>query len=299
MTPTLTTATSPSASIHARALLVWLTISTWTARKYDKKISHKVNEQYAASSDAGRYNKFLLPGDCASYKALIALAGNIRASHYSETLAWSDEGWRLLPTANYMAYNDWFRKQQREYDRALDSFIDDYPMMRARARQLLNGMYRDEDYPTAQDIRSRFQLSVAYDPVPAIGDIRVDLAADQILEIETSIARRVDDAVRIAVQDSWKRLYDVVSKVRERLAQPDAIFRDTLISNAKDVCQTLERLNVTGDPTLEKMRQRVLHDLASAVPDTLREVPDVRSKTADKAAAILKAMSAVYTPDAA
>ena len=84
--------------IHARALLVWLTISTWSARKYDRRVSQSVNQQFHVHSDAGRYNKYLLPVDAGSYKTLIALASAIRVEHYTHTLAWSDEGWRLLPS---------------------------------------------------------------------------------------------------------------------------------------------------------------------------------------------------------
>lgn len=289
-----TNATNTDTQIHSRALLVWLTISTWTARKYDKKISEKVNSEYSATSDAGRYNKFLLPGDCASYKALITLAGSIRAEHYANTLAWSDEGWRLLPTANYLEYTKTYRARQAELWQAIDTFANDYPMMRDRARHLLNGMYRDEDYPSVQDIRHRFALDVQYSPVPAIGDIRVDLSGDQVSAIEQSINDRVNGAIKIAVNDSWQRLYDVVAKISDRLSQPDAIFRDSLITNARDVCASLQRLNVTNDPKLEAMRQRVLSELTYHDPDILRDRAPVRSKVADKAQAIIDSMKGLY-----
>ena len=41
-------------NIHTRALFVWLTIGTWSARKYDRKITEKVNADFHASADAGR-----------------------------------------------------------------------------------------------------------------------------------------------------------------------------------------------------------------------------------------------------
>lgn len=280
--------------IHTRALLVWLTISTWSARRYDRKISEKVNADYNASSDAGRYNKFLLPGDAASYKSLVTIARSIREQHYAHTLAWSDEGWRLLPTANYMDYTKWFREQQREFQKQLDSFVQDYPVMRDQARVLLNGLYRDEDYPSAQDIRSRFAMDVSYSPLPNFGDVRVNLAADQIAEIETSIQDRVNSAIKIATSDAWQRLYDVVARISERLGTKDAIFRDSLIDNARDVCASLEHLNVTNDPKLEQMRQRVLNDLTQFDPDVLRDTPIVRQRVADKADDIVKAMSGLY-----
>jgi hypothetical protein len=281
--------------IHSRALLVWLRISTWSARKYDKKISAEVNQRHNASNDASRVNKLLLPGDASAYKALVASAGAIRLQHYSNTLAWSDEGWRLLPTANYADYTKWLRDRQREFNAAVDDFAADYPALRAQAARLLNGMYRAEDYPDVQDLRSRFALTVEYAPVPAAGDIRVDLGADQIALIESAIGARTDRAVQDAMRDAWSRLHDVVAKIAERLSQPDAIFRDSLISNAEQVCDVLQRLNVTDDPNLEAMRVRVRRELTRFSPDTLRDVPSHRQATADRASDILKAMSGLLS----
>lgn len=281
-------------NIHARALLVWLQISTWSARRYDKTITRKVNAEYNASEDAGRYNKFLLPGDAESYKTLIALANSIRAKHYEQTLAWSDEGWRLLPTANYMQYADWVRDRQREFTSALDSFVRDYPYLKTQAQIKLNGLYKPEDYPDAYDIRSRFEVSITYAPVPAEGDIRVDLGADQIAAIESSIQSRVQQATTIAVQDAWQRLHECVGHIVERLATPDGIFRDTLISNARKLCDVLQRLNVTDDPNLEQMRRRVERELTTYDPDVLRDTPHVREQVAQQAQAILDQMSGLY-----
>lgn len=286
--------TANSTQIHSRALLVWLTISTWSARKYDKSVTAKVNADYHASSDAGRYNKSLLPGDAPAYKQLVQLAGSIRAQHYSNTLAWADEGWRLLPTSNYMTYTQWFRDQQRAFDVALADFVHDYPTMRAAAAVKLNGLYRDEDYPSAREIGDRFAIEVKYSPVPATGDIRVDLAADQISLIENSINDRVASATATAMQDAWQRLHDVVAHIADRLADPKAIFRDSLIGNAREVCDVLRRLNVTDDPDLEAMRVRVERELSTHDPDVLRDSPVIRARTAERAQSIIDAMSGVY-----
>lgn len=286
-------------NIHTRALLVWLTIGTWSARKYDRKITEKVNADFHASADAGRYNKFLLPGDAPAYKKLMTLASSIRVAHYNHTLAWSDEGWRLLPVANYTQYTAWMREQSSAFRSALDDFAAEYPTLRAQAAVKLNGLYKEEDYPRAQDIRDRFSLGVQYSPVPAQGDIRVSLADDQIKAIEASIAERTDTAVNTAMSDAWQRLYTHVAHIADRLGSPDAIFRDSLITNAREVCDSLRRLNVTNDPKLEAMRARVDRELTSYDPDVLRDTPSVRTATAERAANILQAMSGLYGKDAA
>ena len=282
--------------IHTRALLVWLQISTWSARKYDRSVSNKVNRDAGASDDAGRYNKFLLPGDAPSYKALVTLMSSIRAWHYNETLAWSDEGWRLLPTANYLKYADGLRQRQAEVDRAVDAFVLDYPALQASAIGRLNGLYKPEDYPDVSDLRSKFSIGLSYMPVPSAGDIRVDLASDQISAIETSILGKASASVDTAMRDAWQRLHAVVSAVVDRLSDPTAIFRDSLIGNTSELCEVLKRLNVTNDPDLERMRANVQASIASMAPDTLRISPVARQQTADKAKAILDSMAAFYAP---
>src|SRR4029077_945960 len=133
-----------------------------------------------------------------------------------------------------------------------------------------------------------------YTPVPNTGDIRVSLASDQIDQIEASIVDRVNSATRTAMADCWQRLHSVVAKIAERLSDPDAIFRDSLIENARETCDVLRRLNVTNDRDLESMRVRVERELTKYDPDVLRDTLTVRESTADKAKDIMNAMSAFY-----
>ncbi len=130
--------------------------------------------------------------------------------------------------------------------------------------------------------------------MPAAGDIRVDLGSDQKAAIETSITNRVQQATAIAMNDAWTRLHDVVAHIAERLADPKAIFRDSLIDNARDVCDALQRLNVTNDPALETMRARVAAELTTHSASTLRDAPSARATTAQAASEIMSAMSGLY-----
>jgi len=294
---TLTDAT-PDTAIHTRAVLVSLSIGTWSARKYDRAATAQLIAHYAATRDAARVNKALLPADAPAYKAITQAATAFRAAHYSKTLAWADEGgWRLLPTAQYLDYTQWFRNAQRQWEQLKDALEAEYPQLAADAPARLNGLYREADYPTTADVLSRFSLGVQFGPVPAAGDIRVDLGADQIATIAASITDRVEAATRIAMRDAWGRLHEVVAHMAERLSDPKAIFRDSLVSNAVEVCDALQRLNITGDPQLEAMRARVAAELTAHTPDTLRDAPIARQDTARKADAIMAAMGAFYSPD--
>jgi hypothetical protein len=75
----------------------------------------------------------------------------------------------------------------------------------------------------------------------------------------------------------------------EKLADPKAIFRDSMLENTREICALLPRLNFTDDPDLETMRQQVEATLLKH-PEALRNDPDLRRDTAAEAKKIMDAM---------
>jgi hypothetical protein len=279
------------AELHTRAMLVSLRISSWSARKYDRKVSMEATAAHGATLDAGRFNKHLLPGDAPTYKALNSHVAAVRQGNYDQTLPWSDDGWRILTVKNFDHYTDIMRKWKHEFDRLLAEFRADYPALRMAAKDKLNGMYKDDDYPA--DIRDRYSFAVEYNPVPTGTDFRVTIADDEINAIAARTEERVRESFEAAHQDAVKRLYACVQHIQARLSEPDAIFRDSLISNARELCDILTRINVTDDPALERMR-RETELLATAEPETLRKDDKARLETANRAQTILASMQATY-----
>lgn len=100
--------------LSEKAMLVKLSISQWTARKYDRKVSHEVNSQYGANADAGRYNKVLIAQE--AIKKITKVANEARTFHYYQTLSWSDEGYRMLPAANFMDYSTKMREFRSKFE---------------------------------------------------------------------------------------------------------------------------------------------------------------------------------------
>jgi predicted secreted Zn-dependent protease len=119
----------------------------------------------------------------------------------------------------------------------------------------------------------------------------VQIASEELSRIQQDVERRVQEASASAMKDVWQRLYDKVKHIEERLANPSAVFRDTMLENARELCGLLPRLNFADDPQLEAMRQEVEQKLVSFHPDALRNDPDLRQDTAAKAKEIMEKMS--------
>ena len=276
-------------NLSDRALLVQLSISQWTARKYDKKATQEVAMTFNTSKDAGRYNKSLLPMN--DYLDRVhKKTTHIREKFYKNTLPWGIEGMMMLPTTNYLAFMTEFRKEKNEWLTLVDNFVDEYPRLQMDAQRVLGGLYADSDYPSPDAIARKFNIDMAVFPVPNT-DFRVSIASDELARIQQDVEARVASAQAEAMKEVWTRLYDRVKHMAEKLADPKAIFRDTLVDNLKDQCSMLSRLNFMDDPNLEALRQQVEGTLASHHPDALRNDPDLRRDTAAEAKAIMDKMS--------
>lgn len=290
----------PTTDIHGHAMLARVVISLWSGRRLDRKVSAEVGENHGADRHVGNYRKHVLGGRKASPAALhtkvLNLGHQLRSTHAEQTLPWSDDGWRVLPASNFFNYTEAVRKGRAAFEEAVEEFLEQYPQILKDVKPVLNSLHNDEDYPSVEQLRRKFGVAIEYSPIPAKGDFRCtsELSKEQIATIERDTEDRVSKAVASAMQDAWVRLHDVVERVQKKLADPEGIFRDSLISNVKDVTDILSRLNVVQDPALEDLRRRAAKDIASLDPDSLREDSDSRQEAAKKAQRILDAMKGVY-----
>lgn len=275
-------------NLNDRALLVQLSVSQWTARKYDKKVTNEVASAHGTTTAAGRYNKSLLPMN--DYLDRVhKKTTHIRTKFYENTLPWGIEGTMMLPTSNYLQFMTDFRKEKGEWQYLVNEFVSNYDQLRLDAKRLLGSLYDDADYPDETDVARKFNMDMAIFPVPST-DFRVAIASDELTRIQQDVEKRIADAQTTAMKEVWDRLYDRVKHMAEKLADPKAIFRDTMVENTKELCALLPRLNFMDDPNLEQLRQQVEASLLKH-PEALRNDPDLRRDTAAEAKAIMDKMS--------
>jgi len=276
-------------ALSEKAMLVRLSISGWSARKYDRKISEEVADQHGADRDVGRYNKCLVAQE--AVKNYQKVSNEARIFHYENTLLWKDSGERILPAANFDFYSHKMREFKSKYEVEVRTFVYVYPTLKDQAKQKLNGLYNEADYPPASEIDRKFGFYTQIDPLPNEDDFRVALQNNDILKIREDIRSRVIDAEGRAMRDLWNRLHTCVDHMATTLKDPDAKFKNSMVGNITELCALLPRLNISGDPNLETMRKEVEAKLASIDPQSLRDNDYERLKAQQEADAILKAMS--------
>jgi hypothetical protein len=275
-------------NLNDRALLVSLNIGGWSGRKIDKRITQDVASANGVTTSAGRYNKCLLPG-CSVLESIHAKDGHIRNKFYTNTLPWGVEGQQILPVSNYLAFMQDFRREKAERQALVQQFVTDYPTLVQQAQSSLNTLYDPKDYPDYQSIGDKFYMELQVMPVPAT-DFRVQIASDELTRIQQEVEQRVAAAQTTAMRELWSRVYERVKHIADKCADHKAIFRDSMIENAQELCNLLPRLNFTDDPNLEAMRGEIEAKLLMH-PEALRTNPELRNRVAGEAKAIMDKMS--------
>jgi hypothetical protein len=276
-------------NLSSSLMLSTLNMSMWSARKHDKKVSQEVASNHNTDIDVGRYNKVLIARD--AVEEIKKITNKVRTFHYENTLPWHDDGARILPNANFFVYSEKMREFREEFENAVNKFIANYPVYVQEARKRLNGLFKQEDYPSETKIKEKFGFRIYFDPLPTAEDFRVSLKQGDAERIKRDISHRLNQAQARAMNDLWQRLYDAVSKMSERLNDPDARFKNSLVGNLVELTQLLPKLNFLNDPKLEGMRKKVEDELCKHSPEILRGNSITREDTAKEADKILKAMA--------
>jgi hypothetical protein len=283
-----------SISIASSAMLVELSISSWTARKLDKKVSTQVDLDKQTKTRAGNYNKNLLAGT-GFLDTITKYAANARAWHISQTLPWSDNGLRLLPMSNFMAYKQNLTTLETNYQALVDKFIIAYPNLVSAAAFQLGDLFNRDEYPEAEKIVNKFKFNVNYLPVPMAGDFRIEIEDYIKSEIHQSCERAFNDRLNNAMKDAWGRLHECLMRMSERLADNEKgekkIFRDSLVENAVELVDLLKHFNLTGDTNMELARNELAVAIMNHDADDLRESFVARESVKKKVDDILSKFS--------
>ena len=227
-------------------------------------------------------------------------AANARAWHISQTLPWSDNGLRLLPVSNFIAYKEQLNTLETNYKALVDKFIIAYPNLVSAAAFQLGALFDREEYPEAEKIASKFKFNVNFLPVPTAGDFRIDIGEDAKQELIASCNNAYEDRLNSAMKDAWTRLHEHLLRMSDRLADLDTprelksgelihtrVFRDSLLENAVELVSLLKHFNLTNDPTMEQARQDLSNAIQNWSAEDLREMPSARHAVKDRVDEIL------------
>lgn len=261
------------------AVLVELNVSNWGASKIDRDVSDSVNNNNNASRDASKVYKNLAAGttlctDISKY------AARIRLYHNEMTLPWAAKGARILPVKLVLDYKQEMNQFRTTYDSMCNQLYADYTNIIAQAQQSLGALYKADDYPSLDEIKAKYGFRLVFSPLPEAGDFRLDVANDDLKELQESYEADFQDRLAKAVREPWDRLYEELQALSKKLATEGEDvkkrYHDSLLENPQQLCRLLTSMNITNDPKLEEARRDLERALLGVEMTDIKEYQHVR-----------------------
>jgi hypothetical protein len=277
-------------ALQESALLAHVKISVWDSIKADRKVMEDVKNLHHAKGDVGRVMKNMLAGVDGPLKNVRSAYTAVRMRHYELTLPWISNvdadsrktGPRLLPHPLFVRYLQEIGELVRLAEDALNGFIPIYPDLIVKAQPFLGGMFTQSDYPSADEVRSRFRIYRDYEPIPD-GTGFKGLPPQLIERLSRNLNRRQQIQKDQANKAMWEEAKTRVGHLVERLAEEDTKFKEASVRAVRELVTILPGWNIGGDTRVDEIVGDIDTMLNGIEATDLRKDPGLRKSVADDA----------------
>jgi len=276
-------------ALQEAALLVHVKISVWDSVKTDRAGLEDLKNLHNAKGDVGYLKKNMLAGADGPLKTARSAFAAVRVRHYDLSLPWVSDtasdrksGPRLLPHPLLGRYLSELGQLERFAVDALETFIPLYPQMIQDAQPNLGGMFKQSDYPTADEIRSKFRIYKDFEPIPDKTGFRG--LPDGVLErLSFHLEERQKAQVKQANEAMWAEAKDRISHLIDRLSEEDTKFKEATVRQVRELVGLLPGWNIGKDERANEVAQDIHDMLAGIEASDLRKDAVIRSSVVEEA----------------
>jgi hypothetical protein len=180
------------------------------------------------------------------------------------------------------------------FNRMVDEFVAAYPNLVQTAQSYLGTLFKADDYPSADEVRSKFGFRLIFSPVPESNDFRLQVAAQDLQDLREQYEENFNSRLADAMREPWERLHKLLKSTSDKLTdkqteeeQKKTRYHDTLITNAQELCGLLTHLNITKDPQLEQARRQVEQIMLGADIAEIKDSAELRATMKSQVDAVL------------
>lgn len=284
-------------NLKDKAVLVQLNVGCWSARKYDKKASDKVEHDNQAKHGVARVNKALVAKEAIGDVQKKFM--DIRWFFYEQTRPWMT-GIGILKNEAYEDFSKGLQERIMEAEKAVDEFLPLYPGLYEQAKEDLGKMFNASDYPDVSSIRDKFYIKVKFMPVPDTDFRAAGFNETDQEEIRKNIEQSIKDGIGETLKQTYLEFGGFISNMVTRLDDfgkkngKNHTFRDSLVGNIQSMVDRLPKLNINDDPALYALGKEIEEKLCKFSGDELRQDKKLRNHVKKEAEAIYQKMEGYF-----
>ena len=214
--------------------------------------------------------------------------------YYPLTVAWSDNstdddghtvsGWRLCPNSNIEKLQVEVDKAKLDYFKEVKSFIKNYPEMVGGAKRNLGTTFKTSDYPSVEEVESKFKFDFELSLIPQFGDdIRLNVSEKLRKRIETDAVSRANNNIKSIFITTVEALVEQVDHVSTKLDEYDpkdkgkSFFNKSSFDKLRQAVDMLPSIN--SDILGNNSTVRNAHQKLVSVFATINSIETLRDDT--------------------
>ena len=236
-----------------KATLVNLSISQWYNKKTEPRALRPVSDAFNnANVSEDKYVKTLVP--VRAMEAIGSCISQTRKYHLRTTLAWDNEGLRILPAVMFFEYTQKMGEFKMKLENLVLDFMARYPQLVHNAKIVKSGLFIESDYPDVEELRGAFEIRTTFMPFPSGQDFRLEIDDKLVEQLRSDTTREFESRVVDAVAD-------VRNRFKEYLTDWDAAItagstRKSHAQKLRALCDIAPKQNLIGDEKLTQMVAR-------------------------------------------
>jgi hypothetical protein len=272
-----------------------LSTKLFTGIKVINSVADELAKKHKGDAEALRGQAAALTrGDRLSVQR-IALEARKFLRDYSVT--WDDKGTRLVSAKNFQLVNDKLTSYQQQFTKAVKTLAKKFGELQKTAKQRVGDLFVEIDFPVSpDDFASRYLFEYKVDVLSEQDSQFIKLVGlNRVSEQEFKLKRDAqrDGQVKQVQQEVVDRINAEVKKIAEVLGKTDAIFRDSLIGNLRNLAEIAPSLNVARNPEIDKLIEQAAKLGQAATPEQVRKDDKVRARVAKEADEFSKKLAGV------
>jgi hypothetical protein len=288
-------------SIKNQALLVNVTTHQWRPTRKDDNVTNSTNRLFKASHESGRYIKNLVRPEW--YRPIEAAVKRVQIYVRTHTVPWDNYGFRCLNAKYLFQFREGYNEAVEDFQRIVDQQVAKIDSEFILSKQRLGDMYCASDYPTKEEIKSRYSINMTLRPIQEAENFLVEASDSDAKFIAQKVREDMAESTKLATDEPWERLYEIINDLSTRLDKPiedkgrDGRISSVTMERVERLLNILPMLNVANDPKLEEMNHAA-KQLLKHNPDALRNNAKTRNQARNQADDILNRMRG-YAQEAA
>ncbi len=256
-------------------LLAKLNVRLWSGRKTDLAASRELNADKGADANASRVVKTLLAGNDAKLKDCTSAYTRLRTFFYDHTSPWTTssagakKGDRLIATADSIDFLTEYAAREKEADKALLAFVNDYDNAVQNAVTSQGALYDATHYPTKKAVASLFGSSLSLNPLPdGIDFDRISgVPAQFVVGLRSAYESNMESQLNVALQNVQFRILEELGRTQKQLSKivagEDTRLFKTMVTNLQHLVGMARSLNVADDDEIAEIADTIEKHLLS------------------------------------